>query len=504
LLSRGNSQFTSSTAQSFDPAAVYLRAAEDSEFFAHLFFPKAFRQSSPLFHRDIWQALEAPHIPFAGVECFRGSAKTTIARANCAKRISYGTSRTQLVISASQGHAARSVRWIKRQIETNKNWTDFYRLEQGSKWTDDWIEVVNYSLGPEPVRINIIALGITGQTRGLNLDDFRPDYMVVDDPCDEENTASETQRTKTNETFFGSLVPSLAPRSEAPNAKICLLQTGLHREDLIHLCHNDPGWTTIKRPVFTYGTNGEPNGSAWPERWSFTELQQMKKGYIHRGQLHVWLREYECRITSRETAIFNIQHLRYYEHAPENMYVYCGIDPASSEAKDAHKVAIVFWGFANGNAYLLDYWTSRGKNPEEIWQAFYVRAMKLRPLTVGVESISYQRMLAWYFRQKMQEQNYYVTIRELQDRRKKADRITQAHSGLLSNGWLYVRRDQDEYISALADYNGVEDFDLLDAGSMGLSLRQPGLMGSSGEDGETMEQIDEKEFPRLRLVGGCP
>lgn len=501
MLSRGNSLSTSSTA--FSAEEIYLRAAQDSVFFSHLFFPKAFRQTSPLFHKDIWHALESPEIPFSGVECFRGSAKTTIARANLAKRISYGTSRTQLIVSAAAAHAIKSVRWVKNQVMNNSAWAQFYGLEQGSKWTDDWIEVRNTSCGPEPVSINLVALGIGGQTRGLNLDDYRPDYILVDDPCDEENTGSEAQRLKTNELFFGSLVPSLAPRSEAPNAKVALAQTGLHREDLIHLCHGDPTWVTIKRPIFTYGENEEANGSAWPERWTFEELLAMKNGYIHRGQLHVWLREYECRIVSRETAIFNVEHLRYYEHAPENMYVYCGIDPASSEAKDAHKVAIVFWGFANGNAYLLDYWTSQGKNPEEIWQAFYQLAMKWRPLTVGVESISYQRMLAWYFKQKMKETGYYVTIRELQDRRKKADRITQAHSGLLTNGWMYVRRDQAEYISALADYNGTEDFDLLDAGSMGLGLRQPALMGDFIE-GEAEVMRDEKDYPPLALVGGCP
>jgi hypothetical protein len=498
----GNFQSTSSTA--FDPAEVYLRAAQDGLFFSHLFFPKAFRQNSPDFHREMWNVFEGPG-RFTGLEVFRGSAKTTNFRAALAKRISYGTSRTQIVLSASQGHAGKSVRWVKRQIETNKNWTDFYRLEQGGKWTDDWIEVVNRSLGSEPVRINLVALGITGQTRGINLDDFRPDFIGVDDACDEENTGSEEQRRKLKETFFGSILPSLAPRSEAPTAKIAILQTGLHRDDLINICHRDPSWHTLKQSVFVYGENGEPCASAWPDRWSLDELLQMKKEYIHNGNLHVWLREYECKITSRETAIFNIDHLRYYEHAPENMFVYCGIDPASSEAKDAHKVAIVFWGFTNGNAYLLDYWTSRGKNPEEIWQAFYTRAMKWRPLSVGVETISYQRMLAWYFRQKMQEKSYYVTIRELQDRRKKSDRITQAHSGLLTNGWLYLRRDQDEYISALEAYNGTEDFDLLDAGSMGLSLRQPHLVGSFSDDAEeNMTQNDEKAYPALRLVGGCP
>jgi hypothetical protein len=284
-----------------------------------------------------------------------------------------------------------------------------------------------------------------------------------------------------------------------------LLQTGLNKEDLIHKCHRDPTFKTVKQPIFIYSPQGEPQASAWPERWGLEELLEKKKGYTQRRQLHLWLREYECRITSPETAIFNTNMIRYYEHAPENMYVYCGIDPASSDAKNAHKAAIVFWGFANGNAYLLEYWAERGKNPEEIWTAFYSRAVRLRPLLVGVESISYQKMLSWYFKERMKQLNYYVAVREIQDRRGKADRITQAHTGLLYNGWLYLREDQTEYVTAMEEYNGTEDNDLLDAGAMGLSLRMPALMGNYIEgEAEEIVQQDEELFGKLKVVGGCP
>jgi hypothetical protein len=446
--------------------------------------------------------MENPEHPFVGVECFRGSAKTTIARATLAKRISYAMTRTGLAVGANQAHAIRTIRWLKLQIEQNKDWTDFFGLRQGKKWTDDWIEVINTQA---ECAINLVALGITGSTRGLNLDDYRPDFIMVDDPCDEENTNTEAQREKTSSLFFGSLQPALAPPSENPNTKLVLLQTGLHKEDLIHSCHKDPTFKTIKLPIFKYNHHGEPTASTWPERWGLEELLAKKKGYTQRRQLHIWLREYECKITSPETAIFNTQMLRYYEHAPENMYVYCGIDPASSEAKDAHKAAIVFWGFANGNAYLLDYWAERGKNPEEIWNAFFSRAMKWRPLVLGVESIAYQKMLAWYFKERMRQLNYYVAVREIKDRRAKADRITQAHTGLLYNGWLYVREDQTEYVTAMEEYNGTEDNDLLDAGAMGLSMRIPALQGNYIE-GEAEElRINEDEmYGKLELVGGCP
>jgi hypothetical protein len=115
--------------------------------------------------------------------------------------------------------------------------------------------------------------------------------------------------------------------------------------------------------------------------------------------IHTWLREYECKIVSRETALFNTDALKYWSELPprDEMRVYCGIDPASSEAKDAHKAAIVFWGVHGPAAYLLDYYLARGKNPEELWGEYLSRALVWRPLLTAVEAISYQRVLAWYF-----------------------------------------------------------------------------------------------------------
>ena len=56
-------------------------AAIDNEFFNRTFFPKTFRQPSPLFHRQIDRALDSPQHTFLNLQCYRGSAKTTKLRA---------------------------------------------------------------------------------------------------------------------------------------------------------------------------------------------------------------------------------------------------------------------------------------------------------------------------------------------------------------------------------------------------------------------------------------
>ena len=88
--------------------------ALDGEFYCAQWFPKAARQKTPPFHKEIWTALEGG-LRYVSVEVFRGGAKTTMLRMFTSKRIAYGESRTIMYVSESQDHAKRSVRWMRRR-----------------------------------------------------------------------------------------------------------------------------------------------------------------------------------------------------------------------------------------------------------------------------------------------------------------------------------------------------------------------------------------------------
>lgn len=479
---------------------VHLGAV-DGIFYAHQWFPGTFRQESPPFHRTVWDSMDDPVNDFIGLEMFRGSAKTTIMRTHVSKRVAYGISRTILFVGAAQNHAARSVRWLARQVETNKPWAGAFGLRKGAKWSESEIEIINESA---ECRIFVLAMGMTGSTRGLNLDDYRPDFIGVDDPCDEENTGTPEQREKMEALFFGSLQQGLAPKSEAPHRKMGLFQTGLNKKDLINLCHQDPTWKTIKLGVFD-----ESGQSVWPKRFPTEELIETKKAFIERGQLHYWLREMECRIVSSETAAFNVSLLKYYETLPEHMTVFIGIDPAR-ETKNrtrAHKAAIVAIGVADGVAYLLEYWAEPNQNPESIWQAYYTIALRWRPAITAIESVAYQQTLAWFFQQRRAQTNFYVgLVKEYNDRRKKPDRIRQAYTGRIADGAFRVKKGQTEFIEALTEYTDDVDIDVLDAGAIALDTATPHLNASlHGNSVYTTGQLGYERGQSLEeFKGSCP
>lgn len=448
-------------------------AALDNIFYGQAFFKRTVRQVSPSFHTDIWNLLEDSTHRYTAIEIFRGGAKTSILRLYTSKRIAYGISRTILFVSASQDHSKKSLGWLRRQIEYNHKWTQTYGLRRGKKWSDEHIEIINEPLStPEdPFVITILAVGITGQTRGVNIDDYRPDLIVVDDPCDEENTATPEQRSKTENLFFGALQNSLAPTSECPEAKMALLQTSLQREDLINQCHKDSRWASRKYSIFN-----EDSQSRWPERWSTETLLAEKQGFIDRNQLLLWLREFECTPGDAETADFKASWLQYWDVLPEGMVTYMGIDPVPPPSpkqiqqglakKDFEALYVI--GVCKGNFYILDHGRKRGHEPDWTISKFFELLDRWRCLKVRVEGVGYQRTLKWILEKAMSARKRYVQIEVSDDKRKKRHRILQAFSGIASQGKLYIRKDMVDFIEQFTTFPNCSNDDDLDAAAFGI------------------------------------
>lgn len=440
-------------------------SAFDSEFYARTFFPLTMRQKSPLYHRDIWALLEDRDHRQVALEVFRDGAKTSILRLFSSKRIAYGTSRTIFIVGPNQDLAINNLRWLKKHIERNRLWCQIYGLSKGSKWTDTLIEI-NHEILDAP--ITVMAVGITGQTRGINIDDYRPDLIVVDDPCDEENTGTPEQRKKISDVFFGSLLNSLAPESECPDAKVVLLQTSLHEEDLINTCHGDTGWASRKYSCFD-----EVGESRWPDRYPTEVLRKRKADKIRLNQLTLWLREMECVTVGGEAARLKSEWLRYWDTLPDNMVILLAIDPVPPPSEREVKMglqdkdfeAIFVLGVAGFDYFVLEYSTNRGHTPEWTITEFFRLVDKWRPLRCRVEGVAYQKTLKWILEEAMKRRGRFIQVNAPSDKRSKSHRIIQAYSGIASQGRLFVHRTHIDFISQFGAYPNCAHDDILDAGS---------------------------------------
>lgn len=491
--------------------AVKLGAV-DSQFFYRTFFPKTFRQASPLMHRRIDLVLDSPQHRYVNLQCYRGSAKTTKLRAFAARRVAYRMSKTILVIGGSEPAASRSIQWMRGQIERNKLYASTFGLRPGKKWHETEIEIISDIDGSITW---MLGVGVSSNIRGINFDDYRPDLIIGDDLLTDENILTKESRNKTTDLILGAVAKSLAPRSEEPNAKLALLQTPLHHDDASMVAARSAMWHTERYSCWTPETeNLSPHQqvSSWEERFPTEELREEKQSMFAMGKGTVFLREMEVRIVSAETAAFKPDLLMYYETAPLRGTTVLSIDPVPppSDREIAKNLAGKDWEAlvvqtrVGRNYYLRHYELMQGHDPSWTLAKVFELALKYQVSYITADGVAYQAVLKWLLETEMKRRGQYfvVLLDKGGGKKSKYQKIVDAIGSLLAHRKYYIRKEHLEFVEMLTAYPSVPHEDLLDAIAIGLrTLINPHV--ELGE-GEYTEKIDESEWEPLKIARRCP
>lgn len=488
--------------------------ATDSLLFSRAFFPNTCRDPFPQFAPLMWDTLESSRSRYVNFQLFRDSSKTTTTRLYAAKGIAYGVRRVILVIAASSTKAEMTVGWIKRNIERNKLYANTFGLAPGSKWTDTQIEIIHKKLG---YSIWVIAFGLTGKHRGINIDDYRPDLILVDDIIDEEIAASEEQRQKAEHLVLGSLLDSLVPATENVQAKLVMLQTPFNHDDPSMKALKSPMWTSLRQGCWTKETENKPidfQESVWEERYPSLELRQRKRDAIANNTMSLFAREKECKLVAAENSDFRREWLRYYNSVDDipgglnGMWVAMAIDPVPPpsdreiakglQGKDYECLSVV--GYKNLNYYLLEYSMNRGHDPSWTIAEFFRLVFKWNPRKVAIEEIAYQKTLSWLLSQAMNKYRRYVPIEGFRDKRAKRDRIVDGLAGPASHGHLYVQPGHVDFITQFTDHPNVQHDDVIETVAVAVQSLSP--IDLSTGDSSWNDGFDD--MPALPYFGGAP
>lgn len=485
--------------------AVRLGAV-DNEIYARVFFPNTFRQPSPAFQKEVWRDLDDPSVRCSNQRIFRGGAKTTIARVNTSKRIAYGVSKTILYVGASEGAAARSGAWLRNNVERNKVWAGAFNLKPGRKWTD-----IEFEVWHETLKTNVWCLfvGITGNIRGINFDDYRPDYIVLDDILTDENCATVEQRGKISDLVHGALKKSLAPVVDDPNAKMSMLVTPQHREDVSSVAVGDPTWKTIEVGCWTKETADldiDRQESSWPERYTTEDLRKEKRAAIAINKLSVFSREMELRLTSPELAEFRSEWLRYDGFpgtaSPVSVLAIDPTPPPSDSQLAKGMVGSDFevlhvWSRVGDNYYLRERRAARGETPDWTIANVFELALRYRVMSIVVESVNYQRTLKWLLEKEMARRRQWFTVVPYIGGNKYA-RIKATLAPIASTSRLFVPADATPFIAQFDTYPSVDHDDELDCAAIALSVLVNPFAAAGGED------VTFADVEPLHLVRGAP
>ena len=509
--------------QSVPIGEVVRLAAVDNDLFARTFFPSTVRQRSPLFHFEMDSRLDNPAMRKVNLRCFRGSAKTTKLRLFTAKRIAYGISRTILHIGASESKASQSIMWLRSKIGAQMNaagvrvrplFSQAFDLSF-EKETETELRIKHGVTGETTW---VLGVGITGDSiRGINFDDYRPDLIILDDVVTDENAAGAEQREKISNLVLGAILNSLAPESEAPNAKVALLQTPLHNDDVSARAARSPDWNTATFGCWTRSTENFPDDlkqSIWEERYPTRELKRQKQEAAAINALSVFMREMECKLTSSEVCPFKPEWLKYREGAvPLRGIAVLAIDPVPPPSDQAIARALkgndfeaqVVWRRFGGNYHLIECVTNKGHEPSWSVTTALSLAYKHRVSRIVLQNIQYERTLKWLLEQEMKRRRVYYMLVDTSTKaiqKSKYNRIVSAFQGPASQGHIFVDKSQMDFINQFVEFKlGIDHDDILDSSANALmELINPHL--ELGED--EYAEMWEDDVPKISFQRACP
>jgi len=485
--------------------------ARDGALFSQLFLPKTFSLEPPDFHKEIWSTIENPDNRYVCIEVFRDGAKTTITRAFVLKSICFATVKLILFTSESQKRARDSVDWLQKRVTERLDGlcvSKFFKLKAGKIDNRDELEIINQLYG---TTIRVIAIGADSQVRGFNIDDDRPDLIVADDYLPAEIMGEVTRKYYVDK-FFGGLENTLAAKTVNPFAKMLNLATRTASDDIIGMCQLDPRWVCKQFSIFD-----EKGESRWKSKWSTADLILEKQAAAAKNMLSVWYREKECRLIKSEVTTFKDSWLLSYDEEDDGWIYFLACDPVPPPSPNQIKTGLKHkdwevWsviGYKAGRFRLAE--QTQNKGHDILWtlnEAFHLMT-KWKPKAIGIESVAYQRTIAFQLREKMRIERNYTQVLELTDGRSKYHKIADTLSPIAQTGNLEVQQNCSAFQIQFAEYPGCEHDDHLDSAQLGINTAKEYLGGQYIIDlpGSEFKTIYDKEFEKLQKEGGsglCP
>ena len=183
------------------------------------------------------------------------------------------------------------------------------------------------------------------------------EYVIIDDPIkNREQADSPTMRSKLYDEWLNSIKTRLAPR-----AKVIVIQTRWHQQDLIGLMlENEPNVRYINFPIVCEKPKDELGRRQGDTL--FAEIGKDKKwwedfrqSYQNSNGSRALNALYYGRPSNEEGGIFKRSWFKYYDVLPKTLgYKVISVDATFKDSKNSDYVAIQVWGKIGQDIYLIE------------------------------------------------------------------------------------------------------------------------------------------------------
>lgn len=360
----------------------------DFESFVYLFLyeEEGIEHGVPNFHIYGLKQMTAEDIFQLAIAWPRDHAKTTLAKIACIWLMIYTPYRFLLYVCHTNTLAANACKDIADMIR-RPLLQQIYGLSYFSQAGEAKGE---YTLTWCDKTIIIRALGVGQSVRGMNINNKRPDILILDDvESAEEGEDNKMGYSGITTWYYGTLRKALDRR----RSKTIQIGNYVSNKSLLGDNLNSKYWVSTKLSAIT--KTGKP---LWPARWSLQQLRLDLLEYIENRKMHTWLCEMMNMPLSEASAILRSSDVKFLPELspddPDIMLRCITVDPAITANMSYADSAVIAVHCYKGSIWqLAEIKSFKGKGPFETYNEIIKLAAKWQVLTVGIETEGYQEAL---------------------------------------------------------------------------------------------------------------
>ena len=397
---------------------VKTKLATDLNFFAHFMLGDTFKFEFPPLLVMVWQVLVqsvAALQDYVGIANLvlgipRGFAKTTLIKLY----VVYCLIFTRHTFIVNVGNIEKNSSNLLKDVSDVLD-SDIVRLYFGDYDAD---MVVNQSdfkyfkfYGQKCI---LRSKGALTSMRGINVDNRRPNIIIMDDVQDEENAKSDIESAKLYDWIFNTL---LRTRSPDGSINIYVGNTYPHKGTIITKLAEDPEWISL-----ILGAILEDGSSLWEELHPIQLLLSDYNAAVRAGNEAGWLAEFmNVMDTARNDRFDKVAMQNNYDsldpftlsmiNVPYNPTVdgkFIVIDPASTKKNaDEHAVVLVY---IVGSKIIVRDVVHKRLTPKEAIRIAVSLAIREGAWTVFIEDVAYQDTLIYWFNEELKTNQLWTHL----------------------------------------------------------------------------------------------
>lgn len=409
-------------------AARMERFARDYNAFALHYFPHYCETDCAPYHLEMATHLLANPITTNLHIVYRGGAKSTHANLIIPAWLIFihKQLRFMLVVGENENKANLLLRDIQAEMQYNKRLeADFGAQFQFGDWSDGEFKIKAGTL--------FMALGINQSARGLRNQNFRPDYISVDDVEDRKKANNPQIVQERVDKILGDLAGAFSKDYQ----RLVISNNFIHRKGVIATLLDELQTKPQTKVIWANAldADGQPT---WPQRYSIDYWKAQRQN-TREAQ---WQREY-CNNPVEEGLIFKTEWLHYAAARPEDFQKIVVYGDLSYKAKGDFK-AFVAVGKDKTTYTILKAFVKQTSLQKAIEFCYDYRAEVPESVVVEywVEANFAQDMFidAFYEEAAKREQHLYIKP----DKRVKPEKFTriEALSALFERGLIRIAHSE--------------------------------------------------------------